>query len=238
MAVDRNGATVVVGTDYVLIGECQKIVDPFVTIVVGATPISAHSADIEQATASRTPSSHVLATNTALGGEHTISGASNGMLLQATGATTAKFMVPDGNVDIDACKGHLMTVIGSRKMTGAQSNFYAFVEGLDTFADMAVPVNRSCKLGRVGVSCYDNSLSGFTWRFELRKNGSGSATAYKDFTWPTLGANQHTHGTWDSGGATTFVAGDEYSLYAHDNAGGFNPVTDLWFRCVLEFITT
>lgn len=238
MAVDRNGTTIAVGTDYVVIGECRTINDPLTTIVVGTTPLTVHCADIEQATAARTPSSHVLATNAALGGEHTISGASNGMLLQATGATTAKFMVPDSAVNIESTLGHLIVVTGSRKITGSSSNFYAFVDGLDTFADIAVPINRSCKLGRVGVSCYDNSLSGFTWRFELRKNGAGSATAYKDFTWPSLGANQHTHGTWDSGGSTTFVAGDEFSLYAHDNAGGLNAVTDVWFRCHLEFITT
>lgn len=39
----------------------------------------------------RTPKSHVLATNTALGAEHTISGATVGHALVATGATTARF---------------------------------------------------------------------------------------------------------------------------------------------------
>lgn len=42
-------------------------------------------------TNARTPSSHVLATNSGLGGEHTISGAALGWVLRASGATTANF---------------------------------------------------------------------------------------------------------------------------------------------------
>lgn len=42
-------------------------------------------------TNSRTPTSHVIATNTALGAEHTISGAAVGWVLRASGATTANF---------------------------------------------------------------------------------------------------------------------------------------------------
>lgn len=42
-------------------------------------------------TNSRTPTSHVIATNTALGAEHTISGAAAGWVLRASGATTANF---------------------------------------------------------------------------------------------------------------------------------------------------
>lgn len=42
-------------------------------------------------TDSRTPSSHVIATNLALGAEHTISGAAVGHVLRASGATAANF---------------------------------------------------------------------------------------------------------------------------------------------------
>lgn len=42
-------------------------------------------------TNARTPTSHVIATNTALGAEHTISGAAVGWVLRASGATTANF---------------------------------------------------------------------------------------------------------------------------------------------------
>jgi hypothetical protein len=42
-------------------------------------------------TDSRTARSHVIATNTALGAEHTISGAAAGMVLRASGATSANF---------------------------------------------------------------------------------------------------------------------------------------------------
>ncbi len=40
------------------------------------------------------PGSHVLATTTALGPDHTVSGLTTGMILQATGATTARFQTP------------------------------------------------------------------------------------------------------------------------------------------------
>lgn len=46
-------------------------------------------------TNARTPSSHVLATNTALGGEHTISGAAAGQVLRASSATAANFQKLD-----------------------------------------------------------------------------------------------------------------------------------------------
>jgi hypothetical protein len=42
-------------------------------------------------TNSRTPTSHVIATNLALGAEHTISGAAAGMVLRASGASAANF---------------------------------------------------------------------------------------------------------------------------------------------------
>jgi len=42
-------------------------------------------------TNARTPTPHVIATNTALGAEHTISGAAAGMVLRASGATSANF---------------------------------------------------------------------------------------------------------------------------------------------------
>jgi hypothetical protein len=42
-------------------------------------------------TNARTPTSHVIATNTALGAEHTISGAAAGQVLRASGATAANF---------------------------------------------------------------------------------------------------------------------------------------------------
>jgi len=41
-----------------------------------------------------TPGTHVLATTTALGPDHTVSGLTAGMILQATGATTARFQTP------------------------------------------------------------------------------------------------------------------------------------------------
>lgn len=40
------------------------------------------------------PGSHVLATTTGLGAEHTVSGLTTGQILQATGATTARFQTP------------------------------------------------------------------------------------------------------------------------------------------------
>lgn len=40
------------------------------------------------------PGSHVLADTTGLGAEHTVSGLTSGMILQATGATTARFQTP------------------------------------------------------------------------------------------------------------------------------------------------
>jgi hypothetical protein len=40
------------------------------------------------------PAAHVLATTTALGPDHTVSGLTSGMILQATGATTARFQTP------------------------------------------------------------------------------------------------------------------------------------------------
>lgn len=45
----------------------------------------------ERLTNKRDPNSHVIATNTGLGGDHTISGAAVGHVLRASGATTANF---------------------------------------------------------------------------------------------------------------------------------------------------
>lgn len=62
-----------------------------ISVAYGTTSTTACVGNDSRLSDTRTPVSHVIATNTALGSQHTISGATTGHALVATGATTARF---------------------------------------------------------------------------------------------------------------------------------------------------
>lgn len=238
MVNDRNGVVIATGTDYVVVGECRAIVGNSATIVAGATPITCDGADIEQATAARTPLAHVLATNTALGGEHTISGTSAGQLLTATSSSAAKFMVPDSTVNIESAKGHMDTMTAQCNFVGAPGGSYFLdVDGLNSGV-FTVAIRRACKLGNVSITNTCTVAPGGAtqdWRLLLTVNGG--YPAYTTYTWQALPTIDTESGAWDTGHGTTFAAGDLVSVSIYDAFTAGDP-TDGWVRVDFELITT
>jgi hypothetical protein len=92
----------------------------------GSTSTTATVGNDARLSDARTPTSHVLATNVALGGQHTISGATAGQVLRASSATAANFQaLVEGDIT------NLVSDLGAKEATankGAASG-YASLDG-------------------------------------------------------------------------------------------------------------
>ncbi len=125
----------------------------------------------------RTPTSHVLATTSGLGGEHSVSGLTSGMVLMATGATTAAFQGIDaGNI----ASGSLAILRGGTSATDAataRSNLGAAptaspaFTGAATFANTGNVVPLTITNAGTANSFVVNDASGDTTPFVIDASG-------------------------------------------------------------------
>jgi len=102
-----------------------------ITGTVDGINIADHAADVD----AHHTQSHVLATGTALGGDHTISGAADGQVLRASSSTAARFdqlaHADLGTVTADQHHNESHTVASHSDTTGTGSELNTLTDGSD-----------------------------------------------------------------------------------------------------------
>lgn len=161
--------------------------------------------------------SHVLATTSALGADHTVSGLTSGQVLKATGATAARFVqllhseLGSIGANDHHNQSHSITSASDHTVTGAALS----VVGLTATNTLGVLVPSSSP---TGAALLRSDSSGYLTL--LRSQVSGAAGTSRDFAIQTGGVDRwllRGNNTAESGSN----AGTDFQLLAYSDAGAF-----------------